>query len=279
MVVVPSDQTMQLVDHTIIYEIKEHSGKNKRKVGFNIVPPPVKKARTGGIAITEPVATSARKSPATIQKLIVQSSQADVGSGSAASRAKEFVSSSFTPTPDRGDHEDSGSIMMGMYRTMCVEGGAMSSFLLFWQEDGAFNLGMSWKDVEIASLKDKLRKAESEAATVVGLHKKVSDLEDVYATRLDEIASLTAQNAKLSGTVSGLELVCDGLKNKVAKLEVDCKSLRGEVAGDTKMREEFASICSALSSYADCRSRGRWVIGHGFCLAVMKCAQSIECRA
>ncbi|GKC35882.1 hypothetical protein Tco_1048266, partial [Tanacetum coccineum] len=117
MVVVPSDQTVRLVDHTIIYEIKEHSGKNKRKVGFNIVPPPMKKARTGGIAITEPVATSARKSPAIIQKLIAQSSQADVGSGSAASRAKEFVSSSFTPTPDRGDHEDSGSTHDGNVRT------------------------------------------------------------------------------------------------------------------------------------------------------------------
>ncbi|GKC35883.1 hypothetical protein Tco_1048267 [Tanacetum coccineum] len=77
------------------------------------------------------------------------------------------------------------------------------------------------KDAEIASLKDKLGKAESKAVAVAGLHKK---------------------NAELSGTISGLELVYDGLKNMVAKLEVDCESLCGEVAGDTKMREEFASM-------------------------------------
>nr|GEU35725.1 transposase (putative), gypsy type [Tanacetum cinerariifolium] len=328
MVVVPSDQTVRLVDHTIIDEIKEHSRKNKRKVGLIIVSPPIKKARTSDITITEPVATSARKSLAFIQKLIAQSSQADVGSRCAASRAKEFVSSSVTPTPDHGDHEDSSSTHDENIQTRHavenvtakpVDGAVGDSipgnedgfshnhsdadFLDLVNVNYAHHICMTSKlrlryeheitvrerfkqkfihssvvvrqmDAEIASLKDKLRKAESEATT----------------------------NAELLGSVSGLELVCDGLKNKVAKLEVNCESLRGEVAGETKMREDLASMQDTTARHFDeldacivklnhdmdaelypymptAIARHRLVIGYGFCLAVMKCAQSIKSHA
>ncbi|GKF80058.1 hypothetical protein Tco_0235626, partial [Tanacetum coccineum] len=101
MVVVPSDKAVRLVSHTIGDEIREHSGKNKRKVGFSTVLSPVKKVRDGGVVITEPVVTTAGKSLVVIQKLITQSVQANIGSGSVASHAKEFVSSSVTPTLDR----------------------------------------------------------------------------------------------------------------------------------------------------------------------------------
>nr|GEV94483.1 hypothetical protein [Tanacetum cinerariifolium] len=117
MVVTPSDQTKHLVSHTISDEIREHFGKNKKKVGFSTILTPVKKARTGGVVVTELVSTTAEKSPAVIQKLITQSGKANLGSGSAAFHAKEFVSSSITPTPDHEDHEDSGLTHDGNVQT------------------------------------------------------------------------------------------------------------------------------------------------------------------
>nr|GEU70607.1 hypothetical protein [Tanacetum cinerariifolium] len=74
MVVNPSPQTICLVTYTITDEINVHSGKNKSKVGASVVPPPVKKARTA-----------------------------------ADSRAKEFVSSSVTPTLKRDSEDESVS--------------------------------------------------------------------------------------------------------------------------------------------------------------------------
>ncbi|GKF48162.1 hypothetical protein Tco_0141413, partial [Tanacetum coccineum] len=49
--------------------------------------------------------------------LITQSGQANVGFGSAASYAEEFVSSFVTPTLDREDHEDSGLTHYGNVQT------------------------------------------------------------------------------------------------------------------------------------------------------------------
>nr|GFB99638.1 hypothetical protein [Tanacetum cinerariifolium] len=45
--------------------------------------------------------------------------------------------------------------------------------------------------------------------------------------------------------VSGLELVCDGLKSQAAKLAADSKSLHGKVAGEAKMRAEFMFVQDA----------------------------------
>ncbi|GKA38566.1 hypothetical protein Tco_0731117, partial [Tanacetum coccineum] len=73
MVVSSSAQTVRLVTHTIMDEIWEHFGKKKRKVGFYDVLPPVKKDRTGGVAISELVVTTTGKSPAVIQNLISHS--------------------------------------------------------------------------------------------------------------------------------------------------------------------------------------------------------------
>nr|GEY13515.1 transposase (putative), gypsy type [Tanacetum cinerariifolium] len=94
MVVALSNQTVHLVSHTIVDEIREHSGKNKRNVNFSTIPPPVKKARMHDVVITEPV-----------------------GSMSVASHAEEFDSSSVTPTLDRRNHEDSSLTMDGNVQT------------------------------------------------------------------------------------------------------------------------------------------------------------------
>ncbi|GKD66126.1 hypothetical protein Tco_1308234 [Tanacetum coccineum] len=89
-------------------ELEDHTRKKKKKVRFSSGSHPVKKVKTDGIVISKPVLTTAGKSPTVIQRLIDQGKQLDSDSGFAAPRAEEFISSSVTPTPDHGDHEDSG---------------------------------------------------------------------------------------------------------------------------------------------------------------------------
>ncbi|GJS53452.1 hypothetical protein Tco_0626814 [Tanacetum coccineum] len=138
-------------------------------------------------------------------------------------------------------------------------------------------------DVEIADLKNRLEKAEHEATEVVVLHGHVSELEAGMAVKSGEVYTLTKQNAELLG-----------------------KCLRHEVAGESKLREEFKSFQDAAEQnfeeranaldarIADVRrdmdndlylhmltaiARWRWVVLHGFCLVVYKCARSVEFRS
>ncbi|GJR94716.1 hypothetical protein Tco_0266890 [Tanacetum coccineum] len=121
--------------------------------------------------------------------------------------------------------------------------------------------------------------AEAEAVDVAELRKRVSDLEAVVAMKLD---------------------------GKVAQLTADCDGLRGQVVGEGKMREEFVSQQDATerrfsdqamkldAHIADVRrdmdndlyphmltaiAGRRWVVGHGFRLAVYKCARFVECHS
>ncbi|GKA99255.1 hypothetical protein Tco_0827192, partial [Tanacetum coccineum] len=139
------------------------------------------------------------------------------------------------------------------------------------------------RDVEIANLKNRLEKAEHEATEVVVLHGHVSELEAGMAVKSGEVYTLTKQNAELLG-----------------------KCLRHEVAGESKLREEFKSFQDAAEQnfeeranaldarIADVRrdmdndlylhmltaiARWRWVVLHGFCLVVYKCARSVEFRS
>ncbi|GJY75753.1 hypothetical protein Tco_0480869 [Tanacetum coccineum] len=102
------------------------------------------------------------------------------------------------------------------------------------------------RDAEVAELKAKLEKSKFEAAEVDELYKCVSDLEATVVIKVSEASSLTAQNA--------------GLLEKVSALELERNGLKGQVVDKSKMREEF-------------------IVGHGFRLAVHKCARSLECRS
>ncbi|GJZ63970.1 hypothetical protein Tco_0620391 [Tanacetum coccineum] len=101
MVVASSAQTVRLVSHTIVDELKERTGKKKRKVSFSAGLSPVKKFRSGGIIISEPNPTTASKTPAAMKRLITQSGQHDIGYESVVPYTEEFVSSSVTLTPER----------------------------------------------------------------------------------------------------------------------------------------------------------------------------------
>ncbi|GKB12694.1 hypothetical protein Tco_0846617 [Tanacetum coccineum] len=112
------------------------------------------------------------------------------------------------------------------------------------------------------------------------------------AVKVGELATLRTENVGLVEKVSALESEGDGLKN--------------QVVGEGKMREEFALQQDAAerrfaerASELDARivdvrrdmdndlypymltviAGRRWVIGHGLCLAVYKCAPSVECRS
>ncbi|GJY81650.1 gypsy type transposase [Tanacetum coccineum] len=145
------------------------------------------------------------------------------------------------------------------------------------------------RDAEVAKLKAKLEKLESEAAEVEELRKRVSDLEATIAVKFGKAASLIAQNSGLLEKVSALDLERDGLK--------------GQVVGESKMQEEFLSHQEAAerrfaerAAELDARitdvrrdidndlyphmltaiAGRRWVVGHGFRLVVHKCARSFE---
>ncbi|GKE67140.1 hypothetical protein Tco_1521301, partial [Tanacetum coccineum] len=153
------------------------------------------------------------------------------------------------------------------------------------------------RDTEIADLKAKLGKAESEAVT---LRQHVTELETAAAA----VVALNERNVELSWKVSALESVRGELDGKISDLTANCNSLQGKVAGEMKMREEFKSVQDAAARRLDERvaemkgriadvkrdmndhlyphmftaiARRLWVIGHGLRLAVYKCAPSVEC--
>ncbi|GKB65474.1 hypothetical protein Tco_0921660 [Tanacetum coccineum] len=143
------------------------------------------------------------------------------------------------------------------------------------------------------------------AAEVTTLRQHVSELEAVATAKASEVVALNEKNVKLSGKVTALELVRGEFDVKISELTADCNSLRSKVVGEEKMREEFKSIQDAAAQRLDEQVTGldgriadvkrdmddhlyphmcttitwrRWVVGHGLCLAMYKCAQSVECR-
>ncbi|GJR37191.1 hypothetical protein Tco_1212875 [Tanacetum coccineum] len=86
-------------------ETKVNTSKRRKRVTFVSESPPVKKAKAKGVVILESWAATVGKSPTILRRLIKQSGQTDIGSGSAAVAMEDFVSSSATPTPLQ-DYED-----------------------------------------------------------------------------------------------------------------------------------------------------------------------------
>ncbi|GJT06031.1 hypothetical protein Tco_0840493 [Tanacetum coccineum] len=366
-VISPSPQIISLVDHTIQDELNVNSGKRNKRAAFVYGSPPVKKAQTEGIVISDSRPSTAGKSPTALQRLIRQGEQASAGSGSAAPATKDATSSSVTPTLEHA-LEDSlhdnvrtlpptgrffvlssssadtditvasqvvslvssshagvsvpatesagdghplsapefetgtlsatpshGSSADDIYESQTVESTtAMNVYVPNWnvtnngrvddpinfhslldnvtppgywaalrnQSDigflNAFNINFAQHiciayelrlryeheivtrekfekkftdsvavvqqmDAEVAELKVKLEKSESEVTEVGELRKRVSDLEALAAVKAGEVASLTTQNA--------------GLLEKVSVVELESDSLKIQVVSEGKMRE------------------------------------------
>ncbi|GKA64358.1 hypothetical protein Tco_0763964 [Tanacetum coccineum] len=143
--------------------------------------------------------------------------------------------------------------------------------------------------LNVNSAQHRFRKSEAETVEVAELRRRVSDLEATVAVRVGELANLRTENVSLSERVSALELERVGLKD--------------QVVGEGKMREEFLSQQDAAEQHfkecaaeldariADVRrdmdnnlylhmlttiAGQRWVVGHGFRLAMHKCANSVK---
>nr|GEY49042.1 hypothetical protein [Tanacetum cinerariifolium] len=151
-----SAEIIQIVEHTIVDELREHVGKKKRKVAFDTLPPKKLKAdggvvtsepvtttggkstaalrrlehqscdnrglsrlklRADGVVISEPVPTSGGKSPGALRRLELQSELQGVGSSSVLHPTKEFVSSSVTPILKPDVPEDYGSTQDAVVET------------------------------------------------------------------------------------------------------------------------------------------------------------------
>ncbi|GJW33889.1 hypothetical protein Tco_0053921 [Tanacetum coccineum] len=385
-VISPSPQTTSLVDHTIQDELDVNVGKRKKRVAFVSGSPPVKKARTEGITISDSRSNIAGKSPSALRRLIRQSGQAESGSGSVVPAVGDATSSFVTPTLERSLEDDirdnvrtcplfgrfvvlSSSSMdintltspqvvlvvsagqasvnvsvagpvsdtrdssapeleTGTLSTTPSQGSSANDFyesqtidsatalnvyvpkwnitnsaridnfvtcrnfldhvtpLWYWaalrnQGDAgfldAFNINsaqhicmaselrlryeheiitkekferkftdsvliVQQRDAEVADLKVRLEKAKKEAAEVVELRGRVSELDAGLAAKFEEVVDLNGKNSELLGKVSSLESTHGELSAQVAKLMTDCEVLRSEVTGEAKLREEFKSF-------------------------------------
>ncbi|GKC48278.1 hypothetical protein Tco_1066000 [Tanacetum coccineum] len=103
----PSAKIIQIVEYTIVDELKEHAGKKKRRVVFDDLP--MKRLRADAVVAFEAVPTTGGKSLTTLRRLELQSRPQGVGSSFVSPSIEEFVSSSITPTPKPDVLEDSGS--------------------------------------------------------------------------------------------------------------------------------------------------------------------------
>ncbi|GJU19577.1 hypothetical protein Tco_1152919 [Tanacetum coccineum] len=108
------------------------------------------------------------------------------------------------------------------------------------------------RDVEVADLKAMLERSEAEAAEVVELRKRVSDLEAMVAVKTGEVANLNTQNAGL------LEKGCDRARfcRPAAELDARIADVRRDMDNDL-----YPNMLAAIGGR-------RWVIGHGFLLDI-----------
>ncbi|GJW59804.1 hypothetical protein Tco_0109139 [Tanacetum coccineum] len=115
MIIPPFAEIVQIVDHTIVDEVKEHAGKKKRRVVFEELP--VNRLRADVAAAYEAAPNTGGKSLTALRRLELQNGPHGVGSSSIPPSAEEFVSSSVTPTSELDTPKDSGSTQDGGVRS------------------------------------------------------------------------------------------------------------------------------------------------------------------
>ncbi|GKA72068.1 hypothetical protein Tco_0778284, partial [Tanacetum coccineum] len=288
MVVPPSAQTLRLVNHTIMDELKENTGKKKRKVDVSTGPLPVMRAKASGVVILEPNPTTAGKSPAAMKKLITQSVSPKVISSILHVQTEaETVAASFANDIWNSTLENKvgvSSTAPGDESPSSLRNQSDAEFLDRLNVNSAqhvcmiFELRLRYeheitirekldktfvessgiiqqRNVEIADLRSRSKRAEGEAAEVGMLRKRVSELEATAAAKANEVAGLSVQNSELLVQVSGLESIRDSLMEKVIQLESKCVNLRGQVEGEAKLRELFTTMQDgAVQQLEECGS-------------------------
>ncbi|GJY59506.1 hypothetical protein Tco_0459398 [Tanacetum coccineum] len=294
-VIFPSPQTISLVDHTIQDKLNVNVDKRKKRVAFVSELPPVKRARTEGIVISNSRPSTVGKSPTALRRLIRQSGQADTGSGTTAPVIEDATSSSVTPTLERApgdDFHDNVVLLVSLAQAGVnvhvtepasdardssapeLEARALSATPS--QGSSADDFYES-QTINSATALNVLEKSEDGAVEVVELLKRVSDLEVVVVVKASEVATLNTQNASLLEKVSALEVVRGELDSKD---EVKRRFSERAAKLDARTADVIRDMDDDLSPHMLTAIVGRrWVVGHSFCFAVHKCACSVECRS
>nr|GEU49887.1 hypothetical protein [Tanacetum cinerariifolium] len=221
---------IRLVNHTIVDELKETSGKKKRKVALTAGLPLVKKARPGGIIILDPSPTTAGKNPTAMKNLITQKGQHDVGLGSAARPTEDFVSSFVTLTSEHTEAEAIAASFVNEIKTSSIPKNEARVSSLLWS-DAKFLDRLNVNSTQHVCMMSELRLCyEHEITIKEKFEKKFVKSFETIQQKDAEVATLKSKlermeglnDVELLGKVSELESTRNELKGKVSKLEADC---------------------------------------------------------
>nr|GFA51838.1 hypothetical protein [Tanacetum cinerariifolium] len=241
-------------------ELNVNSGKRKKRVAFVFGSPPVKKARAEGIVIFYSQPSTAGKSLSALRRLSRQNEQADIGSGYAAPATEDVISSSVTPTPVRvledASHDNVRTRPPSGHFVILSSGSANTDILASPQVVPPVTSAPTGVNAPVAESVDRLEKSEAEAAEVIELHKRVSDLEATVAIKVGELASFHTKN----------DVAERRFMKHVVELDARIDDVRRDMDNDL-----YSHMLTVIAGR-------RWVVGHGFCLAIYKCACSVECR-
>nr|GEW04093.1 putative transposase (putative), gypsy type [Tanacetum cinerariifolium] len=277
-------------------ELNVNFGKRKKRVDFVFGSPPVNKARAEGIVIFYSRPSTAGKSPSTLRRLSRQNEQPDTGSGYAAPTTEDVISSSVTPTHERvledASHDNVRTRPPSGHFVILSSGSADTDILASPQVIPPVTSASTGVNAPVAESVDRLEKSEAEAAEVIELHKRMSDLEATVSIKVGELASFYTKNVGLVERVSALESERDGLKNQLVgegwmreefvsqQDAAERRFTKHAVELDTRIADVRRDMDNDLYSHMLTAIAGRrWVVGHGFRLAVYKCACSVECRS
>nr|GEV99713.1 hypothetical protein [Tanacetum cinerariifolium] len=260
--------------------VKHASKKKKRRVVFDDLP--AKRLRTDAAVASEPVPTTGGKSPPALKRLELQSKPQGVGSKSIPPIAKEFVSSSVTPTHELDIHEDSGFTQDVGVRTHHASMGIVVSFSSGPDDGGAsprVEPHVRVGGIAAASTQGVGASGNStEASTSV--HDADSPADDFFNSQTIETA--TAENiyvlkgnvtngARHDAKIAALKTKLEKAEHEVAEVVALCCCVSeleaGVVAkseelltGEDKLREEFKSFqnakaCRFEEKYAELDAR------------------------
>ncbi|GJR43699.1 hypothetical protein Tco_1311802 [Tanacetum coccineum] len=300
MTVAPLAEIIQIMEHTIVGELREHAGKKKRKVAFDTLI--AKKLRADRVAASEPMATGSEElisssiTPTlepnipedfgSTQDAAVQTHRASMkgGGGVGVSSVPGNNVKTSTSAPDAGSPIDE----FFDYKTVdtatdeniyvlewivtngaWVDSPAFCRNLLdhitppaYWaalrnQSNAGFLDGFNINSTQHicmvselhCCLKAKLEKVDSEATEVDVLHVRIYELETRVVARSKEDAEDRH------------------FEEKSAQLDARIMDIRCDMDNDL-YPHMFTTIAGR-----------RWVLSHILRLAVMKCAQSVECRS
>nr|GEX37343.1 hypothetical protein [Tanacetum cinerariifolium] len=241
-----SADIIQIVEHTIMDELKEHAGKKKIKVIFDDLP--VKRLRDDAGVAPKAVLVTCGKSSASLRRLELQIGAQGVRVEPHVG-VEDIATASVRGVGMYGNDIEASTSVPGEWSVTngaLVDDPALCQNLLDQITPPGY-----WRDAEIVALKTRLKKAEGEAAKFVALRSRVFELEVGWLL---------------------------SLRRHIIKLGADCERLRNEVVGEAKLREEFKSFQDATERRfkSGLKIVRRWVVGHSFRLAMYKCARSVE---